>query len=149
MKAFIVKLLLLTNLFTLQGITAQAQYIELAVIANAKGAPDNLKMAEVQTVLKGGRLRWADGSKVVIALMKTNTPIGTITCKRLYKMSANDLNKMFLALVFQGKGDAPIFFDTITDLQGFVKETPGAIGIVDASASYSDKVVSINGKKSI
>jgi hypothetical protein len=149
MKSLIIKILLLSNLLALTCFRAEAQNMALSVIANPKGAPDNLKMNELRIVLRGEKLRWADGSKVVIALMKTNTPIGTSTCSQLYKMSSNDLRKMFLALVFQGKGEGPIFFDTMRELQAFVKETPGAIGVIDASASYSDKVISIEGKKSI
>jgi hypothetical protein len=56
---------------------------------------------------------------------------------------------MFLALVFQGKGEAPIFFETQRELQAFVKQTPGAIGIVESTAIFRDKVLNIDGKKSI
>lgn len=149
MKSLIVKILLLSNLFTLHVLKAKAQDLPLAIIGNEKGAADHMTMNALRTILKGEKLRWPDGSKVVIALMKTNTQIGKTTCSRLYKMSGNDLNKMFLALVFQGKGEAPIFFDTMRELQGFVKETPGAIGVVDASAAYGDRIISIDGKKSI
>lgn len=149
MKSSTVKILLLSTILALTSVRTHAQFTALSVISNAKGAPANLKMTELRAVLKGERLRWADGSKVVIALMKTNTPIGLNTCNRLYNMNANDLNKMFLALVFQGKGEAPIFFETQRELQAFVKQTPGAIGIVESTAIFRDKVLSIDGKKSI
>jgi ABC-type phosphate transport system substrate-binding protein len=149
MKSLSVKILLLSFILALSCLRVNAQYTALTVISNEKGAPANLRMNEFRSVLKGERLRWPDGSKVVIALMKTNTPVGMNTCSRLYRMTANDLNKMFLALVFQGKGEAPIFFETMRELQSFVKETPGAIGIVESSAAYRDKVVNIDGKKSI
>ncbi|MDB5021248.1 MAG: hypothetical protein JWQ28_2375 [Pedobacter sp.] len=149
MKSSTVKILLLSTILALTSIRTHAQFTALSVISNAKGAPANLKMTELRAVLKGERLRWADGSKVVIALMKTNTPIGLNTCNRLYNMNANDLNKMFLALVFQGKGEAPIFFETQRELQAFVKQTPGAIGIVESTAIFRDKVLNIDGKKSI
>jgi hypothetical protein len=149
MKSSTVKILLLSTILALTSIRTHAQFTALSVISNAKGAPANLKMTELRAVLKGERLRWADGSKVVIALMKTNTPIGLNTCNRLYNMNANDLNKMFLALVFQGKGEAPIFFETQRELQAFVRQTPGAIGIVESTAIFRDKVLTIDGKKSI
>jgi ABC-type phosphate transport system substrate-binding protein len=149
MKSSTLKILILSIILALTCIRADAQYIALSVISNEKGAPSNMKINELKSVLKGEKLRWEDGSKVVIALMKTNTDVGKNTCSRLYNMSANDLNKMFLALVFQGKGEAPTFFETMRELQAFVKETPGAIGVVESSASNRDKVVYIDGKKSI
>jgi hypothetical protein len=149
MKSLTFNILLASTILALTSMRADAQYIALSVICNEKGASANINMKELTAALKGERLRWPDGSKVVIALMKTSTPVGKNTCSRLYNMTPNDLNKMFLALVFQGKGDAPTFFETTRELESFVKETPGAIGVVETSASAEDKVVLIDGKKSI
>src|SRR5689334_8122335 len=79
----------------------------LTIIGNAKGAPSELKMVQLQSILKGEKQRWGDGTKVVIALMKTNTPVGIVTSKKIFNMSPDQLNKYWLGLVFQGKADAP------------------------------------------
>ena len=50
--------------------------------------------------------------------------------------------------MFQGKADAPVFFNTTGELEAFVAENPGAIGIVDQAASAaSTQVVLIDGRK--
>jgi hypothetical protein len=134
--------------FALQAVRAQDG--PLTVIANPKSVPSEMKMTQVKSILKGEKLRWDDGTKVVIALMKTNTPVGSKTCRKVYNMSENEVNKYFLALVFQGKVKAPTFFNSVSDLEAFVAETPGAIGVIEkASSGASIKTVMVDGKRQI
>ena len=125
---------------------ARAQDQNLAIIGNGKGVPAEMKLAQLKATLKGEKLRWPDGSKVVIALLKTTTPIGQSTSKKIYNMSANELNKYWLALVFQGKADAPNFFNSEVELADFVAQTTGAIGVVNQPGP-SSKTITIDGKK--
>jgi hypothetical protein len=127
---------------------AQAQDMPLVVIGNSKGVPADLKLAQLKSTMKGEKLRWPDGSKVVIALLKSTTPIGQNTSKKIYNMSANELNKYWLALVFQGKADAPNFFNSEAELAEFVAQTTGAIGVVNQPAAGS-KTITIDGKRSL
>jgi len=126
-----------------------AQDIELTVIGNPESVPDELNINQLKSVLRGERQRWDDGTSIKIALMKTNTPIGTGTCKKIYDMSGNELNKYFLALVFQGKVKAPTFFNSISDLESYVARTPGAIGVIQEATDELVKVVVVDGKKQI
>ncbi|WP_022823099.1 hypothetical protein [Hymenobacter norwichensis] len=125
---------------------AWAQETSLVVIGNGKGVPSEMKLPQLKATLRGERLRWPDGSKVIIALLKSNTPIGTTTSRRLYNMSANELNKYWLALVFQGKADAPNFFTSEAELEEFVAQTNGAIGVMSHPPA-SGKTILIDGKK--
>ena len=122
---------------------------QLMIVGNANSVPLEMDMDQLKSVLKGERLRWSDGSKVVIALMKTNTPIGANTCKKLYNMSGNELNKYFLALVFQGKAKAPTFFNSVNDLESYVAQTPGAIGVLQDANDNIIKTITVDGKKQI
>lgn len=99
---------------------AHSQDMSLAVIANGKGAPPEMKLTQLKSTMKGEKLRWPDGSKVIIALLKSTTPIGINTSKKIYNMSSTELNKYWLALVFQGKADAPNFFNSEAELEEFV-----------------------------
>jgi hypothetical protein len=119
----------------------------LTVIGNSKGSPSELKMMQLQSILKGEKQRWGDGTKVVIALMKTNTPIGSVTSKKVFNMSGDQVNKYWLGLVFQGKADAPSFFNSISELETFVAQTPGAIGIIGQSPTIAQKTIVVDGKK--
>ena len=127
---------------------AISQDMSLVVIANGKGVPSEMKAEQLKSTMRGEKLRWPDGSKVIIALMKSSTPVGTNTSKKIYNMSANELNKYWLALVFQGKADAPNFFNSEAELAEFVSQTKGAIGVVN-QPSASSKTIVIDGKTSL
>jgi len=127
---------------------AHSQDISLSVITSGKSAPAEMKLAQLKSTMRGEKLRWPDGSKVIIALLKTTTPIGITTSKKVYNMSANELNKYWLALVFQGKADAPNFFNSESELEEFVSQTNGAIGVVN-HPSASNKIILIDGQRSL
>ena len=135
-------------ILVIAGLTSNAQDGPLTIIANPKGAPEELKFAALKSILKGEKARWPDGSKVVIALMKTNTTVGSTTSKKIYNMSGDELNKYWLALVFQGKGQAPVFFTSSSELENFITQTPGAIGVI-APPPNSARSVLIEGKKTL
>lgn len=128
---------------------AQAQESMLTVITNTQGAPEEMRFDELKSVLRGEKQRWSDGTKVHIALMKTTTPIGQATCKKVYNMSADRVKRFWLELSFAGNADAPTFCNTAAELESFVSQNPGAIGILDDfSGAEGTKATSIDGKKS-
>lgn len=124
-----------------------AQDHTLTAIGNAKGTPADIKMKDLQSVLKGEKQRWEDGTKISIALLKTSTPGGAATSKKIYNMSADQLNKYWLALVFQGKAKAPIFFNSAAEVAAYVSITPGAIGVIDTSDPAGTKVIQVEGHR--
>jgi hypothetical protein len=121
----------------------------LTIIGSIESVPPEMEMSKLQAVLKGEKMRWDDGTKVKIALMKTKTPIGTITSDKIYDMTGNELNKYFLALVFQGKVKAPAFFNSESELEAYVAQTPGAIGVLQNTGNDQVKIIVIDGKKRI
>lgn len=132
--------------FSLNG---KAQQTTLTAIGNVSGAPENMKQSELKAVLMGEKQRWKNGKRVIIALMKTNTALGKTTSTKIYDMSGDELNKYWLSLVFQGKAQAPVFFTSVADLQNFVAQNPGAIGIVDKPVAGGDvRALTIDGKSS-
>jgi ABC-type phosphate transport system substrate-binding protein len=130
-------------------VPAFAQEAELTIIANPESVPNELTMKKLKSILRGEQQKWEDGVSIKLALMKTGTPIGASTCKKIYGMSANELNKYFLALVFQGKGKAPVFFNSIAEMETYVTQTPGAIGVSQSSSDNQIKIVLIDGQKQI
>jgi ABC-type phosphate transport system substrate-binding protein len=142
LKYLIIIVLIFSHLFT------KAQNETLIVISNKKGAPEEMKMTELKSIMMGERQRWKDGNKIKIALMKPNTPTGTSTCKKVYDMNVDEVKKFWLQLVFQGKALAPDFFNSEAELKAFVSQNEGAIGIIEIPGDSPDvQVVSIDGKK--
>jgi len=127
---------------------AKSQDAQLTVISNQKGAPAALNLTELKSIFMGERQRWRNGTKVVIALMKPNTETGKVISNKLYNMSSDEVNKFWLALVFQGRADSPVSFDSAAALESFVASNPGAIGIVAQNDLPADaQVTLIDGKK--
>lgn len=131
------------------GVLANGQETTLTAISNTKGAPSIMKMSELKSVLKGEKQRWSDGTKVSIVLMKTNTPVGEATCQKIYNMSGDKVKRFWLGLSFSGKADAPIFCNSISELETIVAQTPGAIAILDKiSIGTNTKTIVVDGKNS-
>jgi F0F1-type ATP synthase beta subunit len=146
---FNISLVLTVFLGLLEPANIYAQESELTIIGNTKSVPSEMDMNQLKAVLKGERLRWDDGSKVVVALMKTSTPVGTNTCDRIFNMTGNQLNKYFLAMVFQGKINRPNLFNSEDELETFVAQTPGAIGVIQNTNDTQLITVMVDGKKQI
>ncbi len=141
--------LLATGLLMMLSFEVQAQQA-LTVIANQKGAPATLSFSELRSVLLGEKQRWNNGTKVTIAMLKTNNTLGESISKRVYDMKPDELNKYWLALVFQGKVSAPNFFNSVPELQSFVSQNPGAIGVIDETMAIPElRVVVVDGKKTL
>ena len=128
---------------------AKSQDVPLTVISNQKGAPPTLNFGELKSIFMGEKQRWRNGTKVVIAIMKPNTTIGRVVSSKVYKMSSDEVNKFWLALVFQGKADSPVSFDSEEALENFVASNPGAIGIIQQDQPPTNaQVVLVDGKRS-
>ena len=121
----------------------------LTVVVNAKGAPSDINLSKLKSVLKGEQQRWKNGTKIKLALMKTSTNIGSDMTNRIFGMTVKELNKYYLAKVFQGKMSSPDFFTSEMDLIKYVSEKPGAIGIVSTSQAKGVSTLNVDGKKSL
>lgn len=139
---------LLIGSMLLISVIAKSQESTLVAVGNSSGVPSGMKLSELKSVLMGEKQRWKNGDKIIIALMKTNTIIGKTTSSRIYDMTGDELNKFWLALVFQGKAQAPNFFNSENDLENFVAQNPGAIGILNKPISDPEvKSILIDGQK--
>ena len=127
---------------------ASAQDTSLVVIGNQTGVPSDLKFSELKAVFRGERQRWGDGTKVVIAMIKSTTPLGKIVSEKVYSMSGEEVRGFWAAISFAGKFDPPNVFNTAAEVETFVSQNPGAIAILNKVTTTADiKTVSVSGKK--
>ena len=147
-KKILLSFIVIASILSLSSATS-ADEPSIMVIANEKGAPASLTMKELKSIFKGEKQRWKDGTKISIAFMKSSTPVGSTTANKVLKMSGDQLNKFWLALVFQGKAKAPFFYGSASEVESYVSQNAGAIGVVEAGNQVKGaKVISIDGKKS-
>ena len=127
---------------------AKAQEASLMVIGNSKGVPAEMKMSELRSVFMAEKQRWGDGTKVIIAMIKSTTPLGKMVSRRIYSMSGDEVRGFWAGISFAGKFESPVTFNTVTELETFVAQNPGAIAILDKPSESSEtKIVLIDGKK--
>ena len=141
-------LLIPISLMSLRDVTISVANVPLSVIVNTPNAPSGVNMMELKTLLRGEKQRWEDGTKISLAFMKTSTDVGSNMSTRIFGMTAKELNKFFLAKVFQGKMTAPEFFDTESDLLDYVKTTKGTISVINEKSSTGFKTIKIDGQQS-
>ena len=147
-KKILLSFIVIASILSLSSATS-ADEPNIMVIANEKGAPTSLTMKELKSIFQGEKQRWNDGTKISIAFMKSSTPVGSATSKKVLKMSGDQLNKFWLALVFQGKAKAPFFYGSASEVESYVSQNAGAIGVVESGYQVKGvKVISIDGKKS-
>ncbi|MDQ6888744.1 MAG: hypothetical protein M3Z56_00485, partial [Bacteroidota bacterium] len=120
LKHSLVYRLLLILLLEAGTLSVKSQQTTLAAVGNQSGVPSEMKLAELKSIFMGEKQRWKNGRRIIIALMKTNTDIGKATSSKIYDMSGDELNKFWLALVFQGKAAAPSFFSSVEELENFI-----------------------------
>ncbi|MDQ6843513.1 MAG: hypothetical protein M3Z92_04040 [Bacteroidota bacterium] len=148
LKHSLVYRLLLILLLEAGTLSVKSQQTTLAAVGNQSGVPSEMKLAELKSIFMGEKQRWKNGRRIIIALMKTNTDIGKATSSKIYDMSGDELNKFWLALVFQGKAAAPSFFSSVGELENFIADNPGAIGILDKPINAPEvKSIIIDGQQ--
>jgi len=130
------------------SLSSMAQDNSLVVIGNQTGVPGDIKMNELKAVFRGERQRWGDGTKVVIAMIKTTSPLGNVISEKIYSMNGDEVRGFWAGISFAGKFDPPNVFNTEAEVETFVSQNPGAIAILDRVTTIPDtKTILVSGKK--
>ena len=123
-------------------LSTQAQ---LSVIVNNSVKEPDLSMKTLTQIYKGSIVRWNDNTRIILCMMRPETELGKLTCKKVIGKSVFETNKMYLSLVFQGVISPPKFFITEKDLKNFVNQNAGAIGILSKDSTASAIIIKIEG----
>lgn len=116
--------------------TAQQNSLDaLVFVANVKGI-DALSAKEVVQIFRNGRSLWPGGEKVIIVLPSNKSEFAETVAKNLYGGSVTSMQKFWLALVFQGRANPPVFVQTTEEVLSFVAKNPGAIGVLPKAEGY-------------
>ena len=145
MKKFIstyTKTILVTLTLLFVSKLSQAQ---LTVVVNESVTESEASMSYVKQIFKAQKTRWKDGSKITLVMLKPESSGGAQMCSKLFGQSPSDVNKFFMALVFQGQIAAPKFCSSEEELKAYVKNTKGAVGILPAKDAGGAKKLKVDG----
>lgn len=123
------KLVIIGLLFAQLGFAQKGDLSELEFVANVNGVKE-MTQNEVVNVFRNGRSLWERGQKVIIVLPSNNSPLAEQVALNLYRGSVSSMQKFWLALVFQGRANPPVFLQTPEEIINYIKNNPGAIGVL-------------------
>ena len=114
---------------------------ELIFLANVKGT-EALTAKEVVQIFRNGRSLWPSGEKVIIVLPSNKSEYAEEVAENLYGGSVTSMQKFWLALVFQGRANPPVFLQTAEEIFDYISKNPGAIGVLpEGKAGTPEKLL--------
>ena len=138
----------ITGILLSSFLCVDAQEAPLVVVGSQVGVPVDISANELKAVFHGEKQRWGDGTKVVIAMIKSTSPLGIEVSKKVYSMSGDEVRGFWARISFAGKFDPPNVFNTEAEVETFVSQNPGSIAILDKVSNIPDtKTVLVGGKK--
>ena len=124
-----ISLLIILLAWSWEGLAQQTNLGQLEFAANVKGV-ESLTSKEVVQIFRNGRSLWASGEKVIIVLPSNKSDMAESVAKNLYGGSVTAMQKFWLALVFQGRANPPVFLQTEEEIISYIAKNPGAIGVL-------------------
>jgi ABC-type phosphate transport system substrate-binding protein len=112
-----------------EGFAQQTNLDQLEFAANVKGT-NSLTAKEVVQIFRNGRSLWPSGEKVIVVLPSNKSENAESVAKNLYGGSVTAMQKFWLALVFQGRANPPVFLQTSEEIIEYISKNPGAIGVI-------------------
>ena len=117
----------LAALSILLGICIQSALASEIVVNPANQEP--IDQERIKLMLTGKERFWKSGAEVVIAIVKTDENLDE-TLLRYSGMTELKFKNHWQRIAFSGRGKMPRTFSDIADLESFVLQHPGAIGIL-------------------
>jgi ABC-type phosphate transport system substrate-binding protein len=105
------------------------------VVVNAEGAATKISKDDLARIYLGKKTLWDSGSRIVPAMLEESTPAGEAFLDSTLKKSVAQYRAYWKRLLFSGGGAPPRSFHSSAQVIDFVAKQPGAIGVVEASAT--------------
>ena len=128
----------------LTSVKATAQELDFSsdyqIIANESGLTE-MNIADLRKRFKGKYYSWETKIDVIIVLPSSKHKNAEEISRIIYDKSFYGVKKFWLSLVFQGRFNAPNFFDSDEEIIDFISKNKGALGFVSKKVSVSEKFV--------
>lgn len=131
--------LLHSTVLTLMLLMAGNACAELALVVNESSQVSSLSRSEVVNIFMGRYRRMPSGG---VALPAEPAPVKERFYRALVNKDLAEINSYWARLIFSGQATPPVQFEDEQALIEFVRNNPGALGVMDLSAVPPDlKVV--------
>jgi ABC-type phosphate transport system substrate-binding protein len=122
----------LSSLLCFVALLASAKAQSFTIVGNNTGFKTTTAK-NLKSIFKGKYSSWKNKEGVIIVLPSTKSDNAAAVAKYLYNTTVTGMQKYWLAQVFQGRCNPPVFLETDTEIVNYVKRNSGAIGIVRSS----------------
>ena len=112
------------------------------IVANPDTKVTQIQREELARIYLGKKTLWDTGTRIVPAMPEEESPLGTEFLEQTLHKSVSQYRAYWKRLLFSGGGAPPRTFRTSAQVLEFVAKQPGAIGVVEASAS-DDRVKAV------
>ena len=128
------RILILVSIFLLVGGMSFGQGLgDLQLIGNKTGL-SSVSKKQIREIFRGGQSIWKTGEQVLLVMPSAKSDFALQFSETVLQMSYPALQKFWLALVFQGRANAPVFLNSSQEILEFVKRNPGALAFVKLPA---------------
>lgn len=104
-----------------------AQSGESLIIIGNKTALTELTLKDARDIFKGKMAFWKNKEEVIIVLPSPKSDDAEYVAKEIFQTSVTGMQKYWLALVFQGRSNPPVFVQSTKEAIEYVNKNPGAI----------------------
>lgn len=113
------------SIFISSFISAQSEE-KIIIIGNKTGLSElNIKTA--RDIFRGKQAFWKNQEEVIIVLPSTKSADAEMVAREIFQTSVTGMQKFWLALVFQGRANPPVFVMSTREAVDYVNKNPGAI----------------------
>ena len=104
----------------------------LMLIGNKTGLT-SINRKQMNGIFRGTQSIWKSKEQVIVVMPSSKAEFAEQFAASVLQMSHSALQKYWLALVFQGRANAPVFLNSSSEIIEYVKKNPGAIAVVKAA----------------
>ncbi len=128
-------------LFILVSIPAAVQ-ADILIIAHKDVPVATLSKRAVKEIFLGKQVQWSDHSKIRFAVVRQRE-VHNLFLEKYVNKTASQWKAYWKRMVFTGRGDMPLEFETAAALLDHVAKTKGAVGYIDTVVSSANVKVII------
>jgi ABC-type phosphate transport system substrate-binding protein len=114
-------------------LSAQAEE-RLIIIGNKTGLTE-LTLKDARDIFKGKMAFWKNKEEVIVVLPSPKSNDAEYVAKDIFQTSVTGMQKHWLAIVFQGRANPPVFVQSTRDAIDYVNKNPGAIAALHCKTS--------------
>ena len=123
------KFIYILFLFLLSSFVKSQDSEKITIIGNNTGITE-ITLKDARDVFKGKKTFWKNTEQVIIVLPASKSKNADIIATEIFQTSVSGMQKYWLALVFQGRANPPVFVQNTREAVDYVSKNPGAIAVV-------------------